>query len=359
MIAADVVGMAGTHEHRHVRRERPLTRALVVALAVAWPHAPSGASEPERGKVHGIVISTHTDGREWGWDVIGPTIDDIREVGAGWVATHPYAPVRGDGSIPFGAIDPDEPPAYLVRPIREAHERGLKILITPHLAYWGSPFSWRGEIGFTTDAQWERFFEDYRRFIVAVAHATREADGFVVGSELDLTLGHEDAWRRIIAEVRSATPAALTYAANWTDYARVPFWDALDVIGVQAYFPISDAASPGVAALEAGWAARMDELRRFAAGRNRKVVFTELGYNRSFRAAEQPWDDRVDGPEAEALQENLLRVALEAVEAEPAVVGVFLWKWFPQPSSVGRNFQLATPRLKRAIADAWKDGSTP
>ena len=60
-------------------------------------------------------------------------------------------------------------------------------------------------------------------------------------------------------------------------------------------------------------------------------------------------------PEAEELQENLLRVALRAVEAEPAVVGVFLWKWFPNPHPVGRNFQLATPRLKRAIADVWLD----
>jgi len=351
-------GMAGTHEHGDDRK-RPMARALVLAFAVASAHASSGAAEPRHDKVRGIVISTHTDGREWGWDVIGPTIDDVREVGAGWVATHPYAPIRGDGSIPFAEFDPDEPPAYLVRPIREAHERGLKILITPHLAYWGSPFSWRGEIGFETDAQWERFFEDYRRFIVAVARATREADGFVVGSELDLTLGHEDAWRRIIAEVREATPAALTYAANWTDYARVPFWDALDVIGIQAYFPISDRASPDLPALEAGWSARMDELRRFAAGQNRKVVFTELGYNRSLTAAEEPWAYRVDGPEAEALQESLLRVALTAVEAEPAVVGVFLWKWFPQPHSVGRNFQLATPRLKRAISDVWKHGVVP
>src|SRR5262245_49977111 len=184
-----VAGVARTGERLDRCRERRPARVLLLALAVAWAHTSSGASEGEHGKVHGIVISTHTDGREWGGDLIGPTIDDIRDVGAGWVATHPYAPVRADGSIPFAGIDPAEPPAYLVRPIREAHERGVKILITPHLAYWGSPFSWRGEIGFTTDEQWERFFEDYRRFIVAVARATREADGFVVGSELDLTLG--------------------------------------------------------------------------------------------------------------------------------------------------------------------------
>jgi hypothetical protein len=33
---------------------------------------------------------------------------------------------------------------------------------------------------------------------------------------------------------------------------------------------------------------------------------------------------------------------------------VFLWKWFPNPHPVGRNFQLATPRLKRAISEVWR-----
>ena len=53
------------------------------------------------------------------------------------------------------------------------------------------------------------------------------------------------------------------------------------------------------------------------------------------------------------MQETCLRLALAAVEREPYVAGAFLWKWFPNPRPVGRNFQLATPRLKRAIADIW------
>jgi hypothetical protein len=101
--------------------------------------------------------------------------------------------------------------------------------------------------------------------------------------------------------------------------------------------------------LTAAWRARMKELSRFAAAQRRKVVFTELGYNRSFEAAAAPWEYRSDGPAAEPFQERLLRVALRCIEAEPSMAGVFLWKWFPNPHPVGRNFQLATPRLKRTI----------
>ena len=87
-------------------------------------------------------------------------------------------------------------------------------------------------------------------------------------------------------------------------------------------------------------------------------MFTELGYNRSLSAAREPWDYRVDGLEAEELQEDLLRVALRAVEAEPAVVGVFLWKWFPEPYPAGRNFRLATPATMDIIRDAWLESAT-
>ena len=79
--------------------------------------------------------------------------------------------------------------------------------------------------------------------------------------ELDKTLRHEHRWRRIIAAVRKVTKAPLTYAANWTDYQRVGFWDDLDIIGIQAYFPVSDKKSASVAELHAGWARTMATLR--------------------------------------------------------------------------------------------------
>lgn len=325
------------------------------AVAVDPRPAPVPAHVREDGKVRGITISTHGNGRDWGTDVMVPTIRRIRETGAGWIATHPYAGIGGDGAVRFRAFDPDDPPAYLTRPILEAHAQGLKVLIKPHLAYWGSPFDWRGEISFDRPQDWERFFDEYEHWIVAVARACKDADGFVVGTELDRTVGHEDRWRRIIERVREVTDAPLTYAANWPDYARVPFWDALDVIGIQAYFPVLERSSDDVEVLLRGWRSTMRELQAFSERTSRRVVFTELGYNRAFDAPVRPWAYDTDGPEAEPFQEASLRAALLAIEEQEAVVGVFLWKWFPEPHAVGRNFQLATPRIEHAIRDVWRE----
>ena len=91
-----------------------LMAAGALAVAAAGERAVDPRSTSPVRKVRGIIISTHTDGREWGWDAIGPTLEDIAEVGAGWIATHPYAAVRGDGSLRFRDFDPEHPPAHLV-----------------------------------------------------------------------------------------------------------------------------------------------------------------------------------------------------------------------------------------------------
>lgn len=322
---------------------------VLVALLAAVP-----AAAAESDKIRGITLSTHRSGQEWASDEIGPTLDDLRALGANWVAIHPYARIGEDGSVRFAAFDPGQPPPQLTRPIAEAHARGLKILVTPHLAYWGSPFSWRGEIEFDSEEEWQRFFDQYRRWLVAVAEACSGADALSLGNELDRTIAREREWREIIAAVRERTRAPLTYGANWSDYRNVPFWDAVDAIGIQAYFPLSETDDPSEDDLRRAWSERMAELRSFAVAHDKYLVFTELGYNRSWDAARRPWDYRVDGPEAGELQRRLTRVALEAIDREQRVVGVFLWKWFPRPRSMGRDFQLADPQMQQVIRTAWR-----
>ena len=81
-------------------------------------------------------------------------------------------------------------------------------------------------------------------------------------------------------------------------------------------------------------------------------MLTELGYNRSKNAASEPWSYPVDA-DMEPLQMRCMTVALRAIEIEPSIVGSFLWKWFPEPRPVGRNFQLATEGMRSAIGRVW------
>lgn len=309
-----------------------------------------------RSTIRGITISTHGSGRDWGTDRIVGAIESIKKVGATWACTHPYAGIGRNGEVSARGLWEDQAPRHWTRPIREAHAQGLKILIKPHLSYWGR-FSWRGAIEFETEAEWDRFFTTYEAWIVAVARACRDADGFVVGTELDKTIRFTARWRKIIKSVRAVTKAPLTYAANWTDYEQVGFWKDLDVVGIQAYFPLVREVGASEAQIAAGWKSIMGRLRTFAEAQGKDIVFTELGYTCSHSAPVRPWEYHQDGADALPVQKACLRAALTCIEHEPRVIGAFLWKWFPPPRETGRNFRLAAPEIKALLSEVWDAGS--
>lgn len=317
----------------------------------------SGAPQLRGEWVRGITLSTRRSGQEWASEALGAELERIRTLGANWIAIHPYAGIRGDGRVLWRRFLEDGRHEEVTRPIREAHARGLSVLVHPHLAHWGSPFDWRGAIDFEDPEERARFFREYREWILALAELAREADGLVLGSELDRLTFDEGAWRELVAQVRTRTSAHLTFASNWTDYERVPFWDALDAVGVQAYFPLCQEANPTRASLRAGWEPVLTSLRRVHARTGKPVVFTELGYDVSLDAAREPWaSGRVpaaDLERARALQAECLSVAFEAIGPERAWLrGAFLWKWFIGPSS-REDFRIDSPRILPILAEAW------
>lgn len=309
--------------------------------------------------VRGMTVSCHTWGWEWGTDDFARTLDELQALGVNWVAIHPYASIRSNGEVVMRdrAYEDTE---WLTRPIAEAHARGMKIVIHPHIAYWGSPFSWRGEIEFTSDDDWARFFSTYRAWIMRIVEVCSDADAFVVGNELDLTVRHEKEWRALIASVRERFAGPLTYAANWDRYHLVPFWDALDVIGIQAYFPLAtDGGQASDAELLRGWQRALEPLRTLSRKVNREVLFTEIGYDRAAHAALRPWEsgrrrgrDNAEAVVDDAIQRRCLRIAVDVIERERFIRGALLWKWFPDRPGRG-DFLMSAPGPRAEIEAAW------
>ncbi len=329
------------------------TLALLWTI-VAAPHANGATNETDpHAIVRGMTISCPGAGRIWGTDATVEAFEELKTLGCNWVTIHPYAGIGSDGTVGGRMNRLYDDPTWLTRPIAEAHRLGLKIMIKPHIAYWGSQFRWRGEITFETDAQWQRFFETYQLWITTVAEITADADAFAVGTELEGTTQHEQQWRDIIAAVRIKTNAPLTYCANWDRYEKISFWDAVDVIGIQGYFPlVNHDRVPEPEELDRAWTNLIDRLERYSETHNKKIVLSELGYNNSANAARQPWDYRTGGPDAELVQQRCLKAALDAIDDSDTVVGAFLWKWFPGEPNRG-NFLMYTPAMRQTIAAAW------
>ena len=333
-----------------------------LVASTAGPVEPSQASRlPEDySTVRGITISCQSNGREWGRPEFGLEVERLAEFGVNWVAIHPYARINSDGRVTWSPLDPENPPAHLAGAVAAARERGVAILVKPHLAYWGSPFSWRGEIRFDDEEEVERFRETYAEWILSVAEICSDADGFVVGTELEGFQGSRDEafWRDLIAGVRERTDAQLTYAANWPVYRKVRFWDALDCIGIQAYFPLAGEGADltgdaGRARLVKGWAPWIADIKKLSESTGKPVVFTELGYDACSSAAHEPWVGRgrqgrrrpTPTDEERALQELCLDVAFEIMDENSQWLrGALLWKWFVGPAP-GADFVIDRPAV--------------
>ena len=95
----------------------------------------------------------------------------------------------------------------------------------------------------SSEADWTRLEASYTKFILTYAKLAQETkvDILCIGTELErFVMSRPDYWCGLIERIRKIYNGKLTYAANWDEYKRTPFWDMLDYIGIDAYFPLSE-----------------------------------------------------------------------------------------------------------------------
>jgi hypothetical protein len=118
----------------------------------------------------------------------------------------------------------------------------MKVLLVPHL--WVESGGWRALIEPGDDAAWKRWAASYRAFLLGWAELAREArvEMFSVGVELRswVTTARAPSFVQIVRDVRKVYPGLLTYAANWDDVDNTVILGELDVIGINAFYPLAE-----------------------------------------------------------------------------------------------------------------------
>ncbi len=257
----------------------------------------------------------------------------VRAMGATWVSVMPFGYLSGPTSTAL-RTSYDRPgaerDAALRATIRHAHALGLRVLLKPHLWVHGA---WPGAVDPPRDDDAAALVDAWGALTLHYAElaAQERVEALTLGVEMDRLAGRVPArWRAMIAAVRGRFPGTLTYAAGWSDVERVPFWDALDVIGVDHYAPL--ARVEGLVDAAGVEAAALASLRRYAglsARVGRPVWLTELGFRRDARALVEPWAwvAQSNAPEMD-LQSLGYAATLRALRRVPCVQGIFAWKWF-------------------------------
>ena len=251
----------------------------------------------------------------------------------------------------------------VVRTIRDAHLLGMKVLLKPHIMLGRlTDAEWRGTLSFEDESEKQaRWWKDYRQFILHYARlAEREkVEVFCVGAELrGMVRTCPDHWRDLITAVRVEYTRAITYAANWYhEYEEVPFWNAVDLIGLQFFFPLSASEHPTSEELRDGITPILANLDELAWGYDRPVILTEVGYKSTPGGAHEPWVWATDEivPDLE-LQERAYRAIFEAFQDLPWCHGMFWWNWLTTPVPDEKFRPDFTPQGKpaqRVLEEGW------
>jgi len=235
--------------------------------------------------------------------------------------------------------------------IATAHEQNMFVMLKPHIDLIDESGASRSDIGFQSDEDWDTWFSNYEKFIVYYARMAEaeHVEMLCIGTELTFAASRSEEWRnRIIPKVRKAFSGRITYAANWDDYADVTFWDRLDYVGIDAYFPLADGANPDIDEIRDGWRKWAGEITEWQSTVNKPVIFTECGYASVDIAASKPWEESTLGSANPGLQTDCYRVMFEELWDKNWFFGVYWWNWNTYEGSGGPDNKGFTPQNKPA-----------
>lgn len=226
--------------------------------------------------------------------------------------------------------------AGLINTALVAREAGVETMLKPHIWLRRSAGGWRSDIDMQSEEDWQTWFDNYEAFILHYAKLAEEQSIPVlcIGTELYLcATKREQDWRDLIVKIRATYSGQITYAANfYKEYEEIQFWDALDFIGIQGYFPLTKKDHPSLKELKEGWEPHHKKIKKLSKRWNKPVLFTEFGYRSMKDAAIEPWvwpndiefTDTDVSPETQAL---CYEAFFQTFWKEDWLAGVFLWKW--------------------------------
>lgn len=282
-------------------------------------------------------------------------VDAVVGINAGYAAVMPFGFIR-DLHSPDIVFDTDrqwygETRRGAKQYIQLLQKNGIKVMLKPQIWIWRGEFT--GGLKMGSEEDWKALEASYDAFILTYAKLAQETNTklLCIGTELEqFVKNRPQYWKALIKKIRTVYQGKLTYAANWDEYPRTSFWDELDYIGIDAYFPLSEAKTPTLEQLKAGWQPHKERISQLSETVNRPVLFTEFGYRSMDYTAKKPWlvDQNQMAVNFEG-QVNAKKAIFEEFWEEDWFAGGFVWKWFiDHKNAGGETCNRFTPQNKPA-----------
>jgi hypothetical protein len=320
---------------------------IILGLGLFFLLNACAMTSPKKDKINGVSFVASRD------SIDQKHIDPIIDLNANYAAVMPFGFIR-DLQHPEVIFNTDRQwfgetktgAKQYIETLKKGH---IKVMMKPQIWVWRGKFT--GMIQMKTEEEWQQLENTYSNFILEYAQVAQDthAELFCIGTELETFVAKRpEFWNQLIDNIKTVYKGKLTYAANWNEYTKTPFWSQLDYIGIDAYFPLSDKQTPTVEECKEGWKTHKAEIKAYAEKFNKPILFTEFGYRSVDYAAKAPWkDDReMDTVNFEA-QLNAAHALFDEFWKEDWFAGGFIWKWFHNHEKAGgENDTQFTPQNK-------------
>jgi hypothetical protein len=281
------------------------------------------------------------------------SLESMKKVGIEWVALNViwYQDKYNSTTIYPNETEYSPTNESVVHAINKIHELEMKVMLKPMIdvSKETDPDPWRGKIQPST--AWFQSYANFINFFATLANQTN-VEMLCIGTELNRTASWEPEWRNIISGVRQRYSRPLTYAAIWwkefDEYVK--WWDALDYVGIDAYFPLSNKSDPTITEMKETLESISNYLNLFYTKVTKPIIFTEIGYLSANGTNIEPWNYHLMDTNELDLQEqaDCYEAALQALWNRTWLNGTYWWYWQTSPDAGGSNNKDYTPQNKPA-----------
>lgn len=288
------------------------------------------------------------------YEIKGEYYDPILTVNANWVAIIPYAFCSpSQPSVKFDHPNQwiGETTKGISQAVVLAKQKGLKVVLKPHI--WVIGQGWAGDLHYESETDIAKWKESYTKYVLHFSRLAEKlnVEMFSIGTEVrQMARLHPGYWRELIKLVKAVYGGTITYAANWDNYKNVSFWDDLDYIGIDAYFPSSESKTPSADELINQNQQIKAELEQFSRSNLKKVLFTEFGFKSLDYCAAGHWKTLETNHSINMLaQANSYEALFKTYWNEEWFAGGFAWKWhYKHQTAGGSNHSEFSPQNKLA-----------
>ncbi|MBN4080124.1 hypothetical protein JYT31_00515 [Beggiatoa alba] len=283
------------------------------------------------------------------------SLKELKTLGANAVAFVPFLE-QTDPGVTGLALSDAVTEAQLRAGLRFARDAGLTSILKPQILVEGS---WSGAIDFSSEAEWDRWFSNYGRWLHHFAQIAEQeqVDILVIGTELKQT-ARNPRWTKLISELRQHYQGLLSYAAHNMDGLRnFAFWPLLDSAAVTLYPSLGDDGNRG--RIRQQLKHLTATLSSIAADIGKPLWIAEIGIASRRNAQRAPWQWRSIPASEQTVDLEIQAVVidewLKALQGKWNH-GVMIWHWFNAPQAGGswdNGFTLQGKPAAQVVACHW------